>query len=92
MHILRLKKLEKMSGFTGTLVPSRGALHPFIQAAMEMDTQLSTPNNHDNDKDAPPPDEDPDDEDNTLAELTTVLQICADWIIVIYTSFVFAKL
>ncbi|KAE9407449.1 hypothetical protein BT96DRAFT_954511 [Gymnopus androsaceus JB14] len=78
MHILRLRKLEKMAGFTGSLAPGRGALYPVIQAAMEMDSQVPPLNDRDADEDAPPADEDSDDEDDTLAELTTVLQICAD--------------
>lgn len=78
MHLIRLRKLEKMPGFTGSLLPGRGALYSVIQAAMDMDSEHSTLNDRDNDQDAPQPDEDPDEEDNELAELTTVLMISTD--------------
>lgn len=67
-----------MPGFTGSLLPGRGALYPLIQAAMKVDGESSALNDRDDDQDASPPDEDPDEEDVELAELTAVLQICAD--------------
>ncbi|KAJ3745615.1 hypothetical protein DFH05DRAFT_1610652 [Lentinula detonsa] len=80
MHLIRLRKLEKMPGFTGSLTPGRGALYPLVQAAMEADmqSQSSTFNDRDADEDAPPPDEDPDEEDNALAELIAVMQVSSD--------------
>ncbi|KAJ3780169.1 hypothetical protein GGU10DRAFT_397858 [Lentinula aff. detonsa] len=80
MHLIRLRKLEKMPGFTGSLTPGRGALYPLVQAAMEADvqSQSSTLNDRDTDEDAPPPDEDPDEEDNALAELIAVMQVSSD--------------
>ncbi|KAJ3734941.1 hypothetical protein DFJ43DRAFT_1130337 [Lentinula guzmanii] len=80
MHLIRLRKLEKMPGFTGSLTPGRGVLYPLVQAAMEADvqSQSSTLNDHDADEDAPPPDEDPDEEDNALAELIAVIQVSSD--------------
>ncbi|KAJ3740656.1 hypothetical protein DFH05DRAFT_1537544 [Lentinula detonsa] len=80
MHLIRLRKLEKMPGFTGSLTPGHGALYPLVQAAMEADvqSQSSTLDDRDADEDAPPPDEDPDEEDNALAELIAVMQVSSD--------------
>ncbi|KAJ3775255.1 hypothetical protein FB446DRAFT_638291 [Lentinula raphanica] len=78
MHILRLQKLAKIPGFTGSLIPGRGALYPLIQAAKDTASIHIKPNDHDNDQDAPPLDEDTDEEDEELVELTTVLQISSD--------------
>ncbi|KAJ3765786.1 hypothetical protein FB446DRAFT_654740 [Lentinula raphanica] len=78
MHIIRLQKLAKMPGFTGSLIPGRGALYPLIQAAKDTASIQIKPNDHDDDQDAPPLDEDTDEEDDELMELTTVLQISSD--------------
>ncbi|KAF9071158.1 hypothetical protein BDP27DRAFT_1219440, partial [Rhodocollybia butyracea] len=78
MHILRLNKLARMDGFTGSLTPGRGALYSKIQGMMATETPPSSPNNHDNNKDAPPAEEDPDEEEEELVELVTVLRVCGD--------------
>ncbi|KAF9068746.1 hypothetical protein BDP27DRAFT_1523863 [Rhodocollybia butyracea] len=78
MHLLRLGRLAKMDGFTGTLTPGRGALYSKIQGMMATDDQSPSLNDRDDDKDAPPPEEDPDEEEEELAELLTVLRVCGD--------------
>lgn len=78
MHLLRLHKLARLDGFTGSLTPGRGALYSKIQGMMATENQPSSLNDRDNDKDAPPPEEDPDEEEEELAELVTVLRVCGD--------------
>ncbi|KAJ3833253.1 hypothetical protein F5878DRAFT_654388 [Lentinula raphanica] len=78
LHIIRLQKLAKIPGFTGSLTPGHGALYPLIQAATVGPLKSTTPNDHDDDQDGPPLEEDSDDEDDELTELTTVLQISSD--------------
>ncbi|KAJ3769675.1 hypothetical protein FB446DRAFT_648232 [Lentinula raphanica] len=78
LHIIRLQKLAKMPGFTGSLIPGHGALYPLIQTATNALFKDPALNDHDDDRDAPPLDEDPDEEDDELMELTTVLQISSD--------------
>ncbi|KAJ3761727.1 hypothetical protein EV360DRAFT_92860 [Lentinula raphanica] len=78
LHIIKLQKLAKLPGFTGSLIPGRGMLYPLIQAATQAPLKSPTPDDHDNDRDAPPLDEDSDEEEDELMELTTVLQISSD--------------
>lgn len=78
MHLLRLKKLASLDGFTGSIIPGRGLLHSKIQGMMASDNLPSALNDLDDDKDAPPPEEDPDEEEDELAELVTVLRVCGD--------------
>ncbi|KAJ3814728.1 hypothetical protein F5876DRAFT_32151, partial [Lentinula aff. lateritia] len=78
LHLMRLKKLGKMPGFSGTLLPGRGVLYTAIEAAMVIDASTNNVNDRDDDEDALPFDEDPDDEDEVLSELTAVMHISMD--------------
>ncbi|KAJ3805191.1 hypothetical protein EV368DRAFT_88232 [Lentinula lateritia] len=78
LHLMRLKKLGKMPGFSGTLLPGRGVLYTAIEVAMAIDASTNNVNDRDDDEDALPVDEDPDDEDEVLSELTAVMHISMD--------------
>ncbi|KAJ3889517.1 hypothetical protein GG344DRAFT_51442 [Lentinula edodes] len=78
LHLMRLKKLGKMPGFSGTLLPGRGVLYTAIEVAMAIDASTNNVNDRDDDEDALPFDEDPDDEDEVLSELTAVMHISMD--------------
>ncbi|KAJ3717531.1 hypothetical protein C8R42DRAFT_587087, partial [Lentinula raphanica] len=80
IHMFRLRKLEKMKGFTGSLSAGRGHLYSQIQGA-PMNIQPNAINDHTTDEDAPPiegDDDDDEDEDVVLNEMAAVIGIAID--------------
>jgi hypothetical protein len=78
LHMLRLKRLEKMKGPTGSLVPGKGVLFSETQGSF-LSTHSGEINDHAIDEDAPPAEDNSDnDKADLLVEMAMVIQVSED--------------
>ncbi|KAJ3712392.1 hypothetical protein C8R42DRAFT_647550 [Lentinula raphanica] len=80
LHMLRLRKLARVKGFTGSLSVGRGPLYSQIQGA-QLQMHSEGVHDHATDEDAPPLDDDEDDEDDedgVLNDMAAVIGVAID--------------